>query len=126
MNTKTNNRIMNQNALDYAIYMMLGSYYRSAVPASKRYLDRMYLYYSELKMDKQFALENKVINFTEQILLHKLPEQLWQDTVVVHFYKAGDKSFVFFKGERYILRIEGKYRGKNIKLRCSCWEKKAI
>ena len=120
MNTKTNNKIMNQNALVYAIYMMLGSYYSSAIPASQRYLDRMYLYYSELKKDKQFALENKVINFTEHVLLQKLPEQLWQEPVVVRFYKAGDKSFVFFEGNCYTLRIEGNYRGKNTKLKCTC------
>ena len=115
MNTTTNKN--NQNAFNYAMYMMLGSYFKQMSAASDYYIKKMYLYYIELGKEKQYRLEDIVIDFAEKVLQCELPEEIWREQVKIFFREENDCICVAFVGDRYTLIVESNYRGKRTKLK---------
>lgn len=118
MNTTTiyNKFTGNQNAFNYAVYMMIGSYFREMEAISECYIQKLYLYYVENKKDRQYDFEDLAIDFTERVLRAELPAEIWQERVTVSFFVKGDKNYVAFQGARYTLVVENNYRGGRTKL----------
>lgn len=115
MNTTKNNK--NQKAFNYAMYMMLGSYFDKMTDASVFAVRTMYLYYVEQKAEKQYLLEDIVIRYAENVLLHTLPKDVWKESVKISFLEEGADEIVVFAGDNYTLYVVSNYRGKNTKLR---------
>ena len=118
MNTTTiyNKFTGNQNAFNYAVYLMIGSYFREMEAISECYTQKLYLYYVENKKDRQYEFEDLVIDFAERVLRAELPAEIWQERVTVSFFVKGDKNYVAFQGARYTLVVENNYRGGRTKL----------
>ena len=75
MNTTTtiDKATNNQNAFNYAVYMMLGSYFKQMEAVSECYVQKLYLYYVENKRERQYSFEDIAIRFVERVL------QGWQE-----------------------------------------------
>ena len=118
MNTTTihNKFTENQNAFNYAVYMMIGSYFREMEAISECYIQKLYLYYVENKRERQYDLEDLAIDYAEDVLMKQLPAELWKERVTVSFTKNGDRNYVIFEGARYTLVVENSYRGGRTKL----------
>lgn len=69
MTFKFKNPLTRQYQLEYAMYMMLSSYFRSTKCCSGRVEERLYLYYQELTDKKQQELEETVIDCINKSLL---------------------------------------------------------
>lgn len=110
-----------QKAFNYAMYMMLGSYFRRATVTSHCALKTMYLYYAELGNEKQYAMEDIVIKFTENILRKELPEDIWEGEVKIFFRQEEQNTYVAFVGDKYTLVVENHYKGKTTKLKYRVW-----
>lgn len=110
-----------QKAFNYAMYMMLGSYFRRATVTSQCFIKTMYLYYAELGKEKQYALEDIVIKFTEKILRKELPEDIWEGEVKIFFRQEELNTYVAFVGDKYTLVVENNYKGKKTKLKYRVW-----
>lgn len=118
MNTTTiyNKFTGNQNAFNYAVYMMIGSCFREMEAISECYIQKLYLYYVENKKDRQYDFEDLAIDFAERVLRAELPAEIWQERVTVSFFVKDDKNYVAFQGARYTLVVENNYRGRRTKL----------
>ena len=118
MNTTTiNNKFAgNQNAFNYAVYMMIGSYFRDMEAISECYIQKLYLYYVENKKERQYDFEDLAIDFAERVLQAELPAEIWKERVTVSFFVKDDKNYVVFQGARYTLVVENNSRGGRTKL----------
>lgn len=69
MNTTTtiDKATNNQNAFNYAVYMMLGSYFKQMEAVSECYVQKLYLYYVENKRERQYSFEDIAIRFVERV-----------------------------------------------------------
>jgi len=75
----------NQAAFEYAMYMMLGSYFRKASCKNKLMEKKLYVQYLEQKEKKQIELEDICLRFIHKELLSHLPETFWERDVEVRF-----------------------------------------
>lgn len=112
----TNNFTGNQNSFNYALYMMLGSYFKQMEAVSASYVQKLYLYYKENKRERQYDLEDIVIRFAEQTLRKELPEDIWQERMSVSFATKGGQNYIIFDGAQYTLTVACNYRGGRTKL----------
>ena len=108
----------NQTAFEYAIYMIVGSYFKKASCASSLQERSMRLQYCEQKQESQYRMEDVCISYVEQELLPKLPETFWNREMQVHFVRGcgGGISEIRFSSDNWILRIRGVYNGKHTEL----------
>ena len=104
--------VKNQNAkqfqLEYAMYMMLGSYFKKATCKSKIIEKRLFLYYQDLGCSKQEDLEEEVIKFIDETLLFAL------DIPGIEERKVSIRFIPTEKGN--IINIEGKNVYINLKV----------
>ena len=100
MNTTTtiDKATNNQNAFNYAVYMMLGSYFKQMEAVSECYVQKLYLYYVENKREHQYSFEDIAIRFVERVLQKQLPEEIWQERVLVSFFARDGRNYVAFQG----------------------------
>lgn len=100
MNTTTtiDKATNNQNAFNYAVYMMLGSYFKQMEAVSECYVQKLYLYYVENKRERQYSFEDIAIRFAERVLQKQLPEEIWQERVQVSFFARDAIVFVTASG----------------------------
>mgnify|MGYP003299267199 CR=1 FL=1 len=105
----------NQTAFEYAIYEIVGSYYKKATCISTIQEQKLIVHFKEQKQDTQCLMENKVDSYVKGVLLKKLPEELWEEEVTVEMRKSPDSDVmnIFFYGDKYALLVKGAYRGKN-------------
>ena len=61
-----------QFQLEYAMYMMLGSFFRKATCRSHVLENRLMLYYAELGSEKQYELEDTVLKTLEKKILPEI------------------------------------------------------
>ena len=103
MNTTTtiDKATNNQNAFNYAVYMMLGSYFKQMEAVSECYVQKLYLYYVENKRERQYSFEDIAIRFVERVLQKQLSEEIWQERVLVSFFARDGRNYVAFQGARY-------------------------
>lgn len=116
----------NQTAFEYAMYMMLGSYFNKET--CKNYLleKKMHTRYLEQKERSQIEMEKLCIQFVEKELFSSLPKDIWEQDVEVKFAptKWNGVHDIQFRSSNYILRIMSVYRGsKNTLIRYEIWHK---
>lgn len=66
------NPMTKQFQLDYILYMMFSSYFKRTVCMTKATEEHLFLYYAEMPRQKQYELEDKVINAIERDTLKEL------------------------------------------------------
>lgn len=118
----------NQTAFEYAMYMMLGSYFNKTSCKNPLQEKKMRVQYMEQKEKSQIDLENICIRFVEKELLPRLPKEFWEHDVEVRFRPTKLKGLqeVQFKSPDYILRVSGIYQGKrNTNIHYEIWHKDA-
>lgn len=109
-----------QENINYAIYMIAGSYFKDAKYRSPYDATRRRLQYVEVKLDIQYTMEEKCIKYIEEELLPKLPVQIWNQSVIVEFLPRG----VRFLGAKYAIDITGKAVNEKYKFNCALWRKR--
>ena len=115
-----------QTAFEYAMYMMLGSYFNKA--NCKNYLleKKMYFHYLLQKDKEQIELEDICLRWIEKELVPYLLEEVWNQNVEVRFFPTKDPGVrdIQFHGENYSLRVKGIYRGKrNTIMKHQLWDR---
>ena len=105
----------NQTAFEYAIYEIVGSYFKKARCQSTIQEQKLIVHFKEQKQDTQCLMENKVDGYVKGVLLKKLPAEIWDEEVTVEIRKAPESELmnIIFYGEKYALIVKGAYRGKN-------------
>ena len=105
----------NQTAFEYAIYEIVGIYFKKATCQSTIQEQKLIVHFKEQKQDTQCLMENKVDGYVRAVLLKKLPPEIWDEEVTVEIRKAPESELmnIIFYGEKYALIVKGAYRGKN-------------
>ena len=105
----------NQTAFEYAIYEIVGSYFKKARCQSTIQEQKLIVHFKERKQDTQCLMENKVDGYVKAVLLKKLPPEIWDEEVTVEIRKTPESDLmnIIFYGEKYALIVKGAYRGKN-------------
>ena len=105
----------NQTAFEYAIYEIVGSYFKKARCQSTIQEQKLIVHFKEQKQDTQSLMENKVDGYVKAVLLKKLPPEIWDEEVTVEIRKTPESDLmnIIFYGEKYALIVKGAYRGKN-------------
>ena len=105
----------NQTAFEYAIYEIVGSYFKKARCQSTIQEQKLIVHFKEQKQDTQCLMENKVDGYVKAVLLKKLPPEIWDEEVTVEIRKTPESDLmnIIFYGEKYALIVKGAYRGKN-------------
>ena len=112
----------NQTAFAYAIYMMVGSYFKKAACTSSILENNMRLQYVEQRLDNQYRMEDMCIRYAEHQLLSSTPANLWEEEVKVKVVKRSeDEMELRFMGSHYILVVTGTYRGKQSRIFHKLW-----
>ena len=89
-----------QENLNYAIYMIGGSYFEKASCSNTRLETRLRVQYMEQKQEKQAALEEECIKyFGEKLLKNKALDAVWKQSVDCEFTAHG----IRFLGDVYAL-----------------------
>ena len=57
-----------QEEIAYIVYMIVGSYFNKTLCCNQLVVDRLYLYYMEMKQAAQEKKENKIIALADKIL----------------------------------------------------------
>ena len=106
--------IKTQKAMEYIMYMMVGSYFKDVKCASHTLEKKLFLYYKDIKVDAQYSLEEKCINYTEKVLMKALPEKIWNEEVkaVLKVDDSSLKTVIIFEGKDF-----------SLKLKCDCTNK---
>lgn len=103
----------NQIAFDYAIYMIVGSYFRKTTCKNDLQEKRMRLHYCEQKVNNQYRMEDICISYVEKKLMKTLPKEIWDEEMEVHFiFEKSGSVRILFVGKNYSLLIWGKYKEK--------------
>lgn len=105
-----------QVALDYAIYMIVGSYFKAARLSSPILERNMRVQYFEQKLDYQYRLEDACINYIEKKVVPYVPEEIWDREMIVKIVTTEDETIVCFQSDAFELRIKGEFMGKRTKL----------
>lgn len=96
-----------QKAMDYIVYMMVGSYFAGTQCLSRICEKKLFLNYKEIGVEKQIKYENECIWFTENVLMKKLPERIWNETVKVNMTPdaSGKGTTITFVGEDFKMSV---------------------
>lgn len=110
----------NQENLNYAIYMIVGSYFKNALCKNTRLENRLSVQYREQKQENQIALEKRCLDyFKEKLLNKKALVDVWKQSVVAEFTAHG----VRFIGPEYALCIIAEDKGKETNFTCQLLKK---
>lgn len=113
-----------QKAMEYVVYMMVGSYFKKSSCISKWMEGRAFIEYKEMNVNKQLVMEEMSINFVEKVLLKELPQDVWQKEMRVKFNSYEDgSSEIRFTGGEYLIRIFTLYKGKKTEFEYRIYKK---
>lgn len=110
-----------KKTLNYAIYMIAGSYFKKAVCKSSYVEARHKLIYAEAGAKTQYTFEERCIKYIRKSLMPNLDRKIWEQEVTVEFLPDG----VRFIGPEYAIEIVGKDRGAKTYFNCRIWKKEA-
>lgn len=97
-----------QKAMDYIVYMIVGSYFNQTKCSSPIMEKRMFLYYKDISINTQYTLEESCINYVEKKLMKELPSNIWNEPVKVTIKKNPefpDKTYIIFTGNSWKLKL---------------------
>ena len=103
-----------QLALDYTIYMMMGSFFDEAQPASVWKEKILKLRYQLLPLKAQYTIEEACERYFENEILPELPGEFLKGKATVHWMVSENKKYtavVFSKGKQQ-LWIASLYGGR--------------
>ena len=110
----------NQENLNYAIYMIGGSYFKKASCSNTRLETRLRVQYMEQKQEKQATLEEECIKyFEEKLLKNKALNDVWKQSVDCEFTAHG----IRFIGPEYALCVIAEDKGKETNFTCQLLKK---
>ena len=84
----------NQTAFEYAIYEIVGSYFKKARCQSTIQEQKLIVHFKEQKQDTQCLMENKVDGYVKAVLLKKLPPEIWDEEVTVEIRKTPESDLM--------------------------------
>lgn len=115
----------NQTAFEYAIYMMIGSYFAKASCRNLLQEKNRLLQYHEQRRDNQYLMEDICIKYAEKFLRPSVTSRLWKEEVQVRFVQGHDDqlSEVQFISDTYVLRVWGQFAGKKTRLGHELWKR---
>ena len=114
----------NQVAFDYAVYMIVGSYFSKAKCTNPLLERGMRLQYCEQKLNDQYHMEDICIRYVEKELLKILPSRFWENEMQVRILpQSVGGSEIQFLGPDFILRVRGSYSGKKSRIFHELWMK---
>lgn len=104
------NNLAKQKALDYIMYMILGSYFTKSVCKSPIREKQLLLYYKDLKPTEQVDLENLCIRYVEKFM-KAVPEEFWEQEMEVHF-DGRFANIIRLQSDKNIVYVRTEYKGK--------------
>lgn len=115
-----------QSAFEYAIYVIIGSYFKKTSCISPLLEKTLKVKFLEQKQDKQASLEESVIGYAEKKLLKAVPAEVFKGEAKVQLgvKNTENKPEVRFVTDKYMLRVFGVYKGKGTELEYKLLSKK--
>ncbi len=113
-----------QKALDYVMYMILGSYFTKSVCKSPFREKQLLLYYKDLRPTEQVDMENLCIRYVEKFK-KAVPEDFWNQEMEVHF-EGRLTNFIRWQSDRNILYVKTEYKGNKSTFRLRLLTKRAL
>lgn len=110
-------KVNNSNdAIAYAIYMIVGSYFKKEVCLSTIKERQLKVVYCETKRDTQIKMEERCINYVDTRLVGVVPDDIFEDMVEVKFVpnQKENRLEVVFYGFDWKLRVWGENSSKGI------------
>ena len=113
----------NQMAFSYALYMMLGSYFRKTVCTSSIMEQKMHLWYAEVQKDTQLNMEKQCISYIEKKLIPVMPKAFWNEKMEVHLSmdERRERIELRFEGAEYMLRVFVNPVGRKSEIAYEIW-----
>ena len=114
-----------QMAFEYAIYMILGSYFPKTTCSNARLEEKMRLRYCEQKHNTQYQMEEICIRYVEKKILPFFPARVWEQEMRVDLLMHRPEGTIEmrFVCPEYIVRVRGDYKKKNSRVECELWKK---
>ena len=111
-----------QAALEYALYMIVGSCFKKTICERSKFQERkLFLHYQEQKREIQYVLEDQCIRYTEEVLMPMLPESVGEMEAEVHFRKMKDgRTCICFRNSALVIAVTAEYRGRKKPAFASC------
>lgn len=113
----------NQMALEYAIYMIAGSYFKNVKCLSPNREMKMLLNYKEQSLDNQYRLEEACIRELHK-MARKLPFSFFNQTVRAQIVKRDDHNVIVFSDGKTMLVIWGNSKGNHLDIKWEVWTRK--
>lgn len=104
------------NSIAYAIYMIMGSYFKKAVCKSSLKEQQLKVIYAEQKRENQFKIEERCENYIENRIVPEVPSEIFEDMVEVKMKSLNNKVIVTFIGFDWQLSLSGENTGKGYML----------
>lgn len=119
MINENKNRIKTQKAMDYIVYMIVGSYFDGMECMNKKVEKKLFLFYKDIRTKRQYAMEEKCIRYVEHYIMKDVPGAIWNENVKV--YLKQDEALlattVCFKGKDFVLKVASDFIDGNNMLR---------
>jgi len=107
----------NQKALEYAAYMIIGSYFKKTKCISSVTEKKMRIQYVEQKLDNQYQMEDLCIRYAEKELVRELPKNVWNCEMKARLVICEDgRTEIQFISPKYVLVVVANYNGKKSQL----------
>ncbi len=110
-------KVNNSNdAIAYAIYMIVGSYFKKTVCLSTIKERQLKVVYCETKRDTQIKMEERCINYVDTRIVGVIPDEVFGDMIEVKFVPntKENRLEVVFYGFDWKLRVWGENSSKGI------------
>jgi len=112
-----------QASFEYAIFMIFGSYFRSAECKNPSREGALRINYNETKTSLQYEMEELCDKEAEK-LFKRLPKDVARNSTEVSFIReSGYPTEIRFTGDSFILRVMGVYRKGAGKIITEFWNK---
>lgn len=112
---RNQNKDNTKETFAYAIYMIAGSYFKKVECLSPMLESKLRIAYVDQKLDKQYNMEDKCIQYVEKVMMSKVPADLFdaEAKVKIGLIPGTDVYEMKFITKKYILFMKGNYAGKN-------------
>lgn len=106
-----------QMSLDYAIYMIVGSYFGKAVCCTTFMEKKLHLMYGQESLSTQYFLEEICDRYVKQNILPEFPAMERQNVEVFIERKPGSSvTSIIFEGKGFELIIRDEHQGRKCKI----------
>lgn len=108
-----------QRVFEYCVYMMVGSYFKSARCKSYHLETQLLLYYKEYGVRKAYGLEERVLRLIERQVLPVIPKEYLDSDAEVKLIRneEQDVTVMVVTVQDEQLLVYGKYNGKESEIR---------